>query len=115
MKIAISACGDTLSAKTHALFGRCDYFIIADTETGESTALKNKSAEASTGAGTACAQALFNHGVKAVISGKVGPNAYEVLKAAGVTMYSAPPGISVQEALEKFKAGSIPINEVRRF
>ena len=115
MKIAISACGDSMSAKTHALFGRCDYFIIADTETGESTALKNKSAEASTGAGTACAQALFNHGVKAVISGKVGPNAYEVLKAAGVTMYSAPPGISVQEALEKFKAGSIPINEVRRF
>ena len=115
MKIAISACGDSMSAKTHALFGRCDYFIIADTETGEASTIKNDSAEAATGAGTACAQALFNHGVKAVISGKVGPNAYEVLKAAGVTMYSAPPGISVQEALEKFKAGSIPINEVRRF
>ena len=115
MKIAISACGDSMSAKTHALFGRCDYFIIADTETGESTALKNKSAEASTGAGTACAQELFTIGVRAVVSGKVGPNAYEVLKAAGVTMYSAPAGISVQEALEKFKAGSLPINEVRRF
>ncbi len=81
----------------------------------KASAIKNDSAEAATGAGTACAQALFNHGVKAVISGKVGPNAYEVLKAAGVTMYSAPPGLSVQEALEKFKAGSLPKNEVRRF
>ena len=115
MKIAISSSGDNLAAQTHSLFGRCDYFVIVDTETGESTALKNKSADASTGAGTACAQELFTIGVRAVVSGKVGPNAYEVLKAAGVTMYSAPPGISVQEALEKFKAGSLPINEVRRF
>jgi predicted Fe-Mo cluster-binding NifX family protein len=115
MKVAISACGDSLAAQTHGLFGRCDYFVLVDTETGESVAIKNDSAEAATGAGTACAQALFNHGVKAVISGKVGPNAYEVLKAAGVIMYSAPPGISVQEALEKFKAGSLPKNEVRRF
>ena len=35
MKIAISASGDSLAAHTHGLFGRCDYFVIADTETGE--------------------------------------------------------------------------------
>ncbi len=63
MKIAISSCGDSLAAHTHGLFGRCDYFVIVDTETGEASAIKNDSAEAATGAGTACAQALFNHGV----------------------------------------------------
>jgi predicted Fe-Mo cluster-binding NifX family protein len=115
MKIAISACSDTLSAKTHSLFGRCDYFVIVDTETGESTALKNKSVEASTGAGTACAQELFNAGVKAIVSGKVGPNAYEALKSAGVAIHLAPPGLTVQESLDKFKAGSLPEMQIQRF
>jgi len=115
MKIAISACGDTLSAKTHALFGRCDYFIIVDSETNESMVMKNDSAAASTGAGTACAQALFNHGVKAVVSGKVGPNAYEALMAAGVAIYLAPPGLTVQESLDKLKAGSLPAMQIQRF
>ena len=115
MKIAISACGDSLTAKAHALFGRCDYFMIVDTDTGEARALKNKSADASTGAGTACAQELFSAEVKAVVSGKVGPNAYEVLKAAGVAIHLAPPGLSVLEVLEKFKAGSLPEMQVQRF
>ena len=115
MKIAISACGDSLTAKAHAQFGRCDYFMIVDTDTDEAYALKNKSADASTGAGTACAQELFSAEVKAVVSGKVGPNAYEVLKAAGVAIHLAPPGITVQEALEKFKAGSLPEMQVQRF
>jgi len=115
MKVAISACGESLSAHTHSLFGRCDYFVIADTETGESSSVKNTSAQAATGAGTAAAQDLFNAGVEALISGQIGPNACEVLKAAGIAMYSAPAGISVQEALDKFKAGTLLKNEVRRF
>ena len=115
MKIAISSNGDSLAAQTHSLFGRCDYFVIIDTETGESTALKNKSADASTGAGPACAQELFNAGVKAVVSGKIGPNAYETLKAAGVGIFLAPPGITVQEALDKFKAGSLTEMQIQRF
>ena len=104
-----------MEAKVHELFGRCDYFVIIDTETAEAAALKNTSADASTGAGTACAQELFNAGVTAVVSGKVGPNAYEVLKAAGVNVYLAPPGMSVQEVLDKFKAGSLPEMQVQRF
>lgn len=115
MKIAISACSDSLEAKAHAQFGRCDYFVIVDTDTGDTTALKNTSADAATGAGTACAQELFNAGVTAVVSGKVGPNAYEVLKAANVAIHLAPPGLSVREVLEKFKAGVLPHMQVQRF
>jgi predicted Fe-Mo cluster-binding NifX family protein len=115
MKIAISACGENLEAQAHGLFGRCDYFVIVDTDTGENTVIKNDSAQAATGAGTGCAQTLFNHDVGAVVSGKVGPNAYEVLKAAGVAIHLTPPAITVKEALEKFKAGSLPEMQVQRF
>jgi len=107
MKVAISACGDSLKAKVHKLFGRCNYFIIVDTDTDETTVLKNKAADVLTGAGTACAQELFNAGVTAVVSGKVGSNAFEVLTAANVAIYLVAPGLSVQETLEKFKAGSL--------
>lgn len=115
MKIALSSSGRTLESPTHNLFGRCDYFVIVDTETEESTAVKNNAAAAPTGAGTACAQELFDAGVQAVISGKIGPNAYETLTAAGIAMYLTPPGISCREALERFKAGSLSKHEVRRF
>lgn len=115
MKIAISSTGTTTDARVHALFGRCDVILVIDTDTAAAAPIKNDCIDAAAGAGTGCAQAVIKEGVEAVISGQIGPNAHEVLKAAGVSMYSAPPGISVQEALEKFKAGSLPKNEVKRF
>ena len=108
MKIAISARGDSLASQAHKLFGRCNYFVIVDTDTNKITALKNKLAGGSTCVGTACAKELFNAEVQAVVSGKVGSNAYEVLKASGVAVYLCPPGLSVQETLDKFKAGNLP-------
>jgi predicted Fe-Mo cluster-binding NifX family protein len=108
MKVAISARGNSLKAKTHKLFGRCNYFVIVDMDTNKITALKNKLAGGSTCVGTACAKKLFSAAVQAVVSGKVGSNAYEVLKASGVAVYLSPPGLSVQETLDKFKAGNLP-------
>lgn len=108
MKIAISARGKSLRAKGHKLFGRCNYFVIVDTDTKKITALKNKLAGGSTCVGTACARQLDSAGVQAVVSGKVGSNAYEVLKDSGVAVYLSPPGLSVQETLDKFKAGNLP-------
>lgn len=115
MKVAFSSSGQTLAAPTHSLFGRCEYFVIVDTETGAVTALKNRAAEASTGAGPACAQELFSAGVQAVVSGRIGPNAYETLKAAGIGIFLAPPDITVQEALDRYKAGSLQEMQVQRF
>ena len=41
--------------------------------------------------------------VEAVISGQVGPNAYEVLKQGEVKIFIAPQGSSVREAIDKWK------------
>jgi len=115
MKAAVSSTGPTLDAPVHNLFGRCDFILIIDTNTEAATPIKNTFIDAAAGAGTGCAQAVLKEGAEAVISGQIGPNAYEALKAAGVAMYLAPPGVSVREALVKFKAGSLQKNEVRRF
>jgi predicted Fe-Mo cluster-binding NifX family protein len=115
MKIAISSCGDTLQAQTHALFGRCDYLVIVDAESGAWKAIKNSSAENPSGAGTACAQLMFDEGVNVVISGQVGPNASEVLTQSGISMFNAPTGSTVAQAVEQFKTGVLKRIELKMF
>jgi predicted Fe-Mo cluster-binding NifX family protein len=115
MKIAVSSTEDTLQAKTHPLFGRCDYVVIVDAESGVWKAIKNSSAENPSGAGTACAQLMSDEGVNVVISGQVGPNAFEALTKGGISMFAAPPGSTVSQAVEQFKTGVLKRIELKMF
>lgn len=49
---------------------------------------------------------MVNQGAQAVISGRVGPNAFDVLNVAGIPIYAATGG-TVREAVESFKAGRL--------
>lgn len=60
-------------------FGRCRYFAITDTETGEITFVPNDAID-DKGAGVKAARTLLKQNVDAVIVGNVGPKAFEVLK-----------------------------------
>ena len=115
MKIIVSSTGTSINDKTHELFGRCDFLIVFDMETGEVKAVKNKNKDAESGAGIGCAQVVFDEGASGVISGKVGPKAYDVLQQAGVDIFLTPPGIPVSHALRKYKAGSLRKMEITRF
>jgi predicted Fe-Mo cluster-binding NifX family protein len=115
MKIAISSCGDTPQAKTHTQFGRCDYFVIIDAESGVWKAVKNSSAEIPTGAGTACAQLMFDEGVNVVISGQIGPYAFDALTGGGISMFQTPPGLTVSQTVEQFKTGALKRIELKKF
>ena len=90
MKVVISATGDNLSAHVDRRFGRCPWFLFVDTESLKYEAVVNESADAGSGAGAACAQLALEKEVDAVISGQVGPNAYEVLKQGGLRVFIAP-------------------------
>ena len=103
MKVAISATGDSLDAVVDSRFGRCAWFLLVDSETMEYEAIKNENADAASGAGTSCAQLVLEKGVDAVISGRVGPNAYEVLKQGEVTIFITPQDNSVQGTIQKYK------------
>ncbi len=56
------------------------------------------------GAGIGAAQKVASLGVKAVITGHVGPNAHMALSGAGVDIYTVSQG-TVKEAVEQFKKG----------
>jgi predicted Fe-Mo cluster-binding NifX family protein len=104
MRIAISATGPTLEAEVDPRFGRCQYFIIADPETKEFEAVENSSAMASGGAGISAGQAIAAKGVAAVLTGNCGPNAYQVLSAAGIQVITGVSG-KVGGAIDAYQAG----------
>ncbi len=106
MKIAVSANGPSLDAEVDPRFGRCAYFIIADPETMEFEAVDNASAMAAGGAGISAAQMVVQKGVKAVITGNLGPNAHQVLSAAGIEMITGASG-KVKDAIEGYRAGKL--------
>jgi predicted Fe-Mo cluster-binding NifX family protein len=104
MKIAISATGPTLDAEVDPRFGRCQCFVIANPETIEFEAIDNSSAMAAGGAGISAAQMIVDKGVDAVLTGNCGPNAYQVLSAAGIKVISGVAG-KVRDAIEGYKSG----------
>jgi predicted Fe-Mo cluster-binding NifX family protein len=104
MKIAITATGSTLDAEVDPRFGRCQYFIIADTETLKFEVVENSSAAASGGAGISAAQMIAGKGVKAVLTGNSGPNAYQVLSSAGIEVVTGVSG-KIKDAIEGYKSG----------
>ena len=106
MKICITAQGATLDASIDPRFGRCQFFIFADTETEEFEAIKNPNIESMGGAGIQSGQLVAEKEVKAVLTGNVGPNAFETLKAAGIDVITGVSG-AVRECIEHFKKGEL--------
>ena len=104
MKIAVSATGPSLDSGVDPRFGRCQYFVIADPETMEYEAVDNPNLSAPGGAGIATAQLVADRGVEAVLTGNVGPNAYEALMAAGIEVVTGVGG-TVNEAVVGYKEG----------
>ena len=106
MKICVSASSGSLDATVDSRFGRCPYFVIVDSETMEFDVVANDSSSAAHGAGIQAAQTVVNMGVNVVLTGNVGPNAFNVLSATGIKIVTGASG-SVKEAVEKYKKGEL--------
>ncbi|MCW4018807.1 MAG: NifB/NifX family molybdenum-iron cluster-binding protein [Candidatus Bathyarchaeota archaeon] len=106
MKICLTSTSNSLDAALDPRFGRCAYFIIIDPETAQFEAVPNSSQDASGGAGIQAAQVIANKGVKVVITGNVGPNAFQALSVAGVEIITGASGV-VREVVEQYKRGEL--------
>ena len=107
MKIAITTSVDNLDAPVDPRFGRAKAFLVYDTDSAEWSLVDNaQNVNAAQGAGIQSATTVVNTGAEAVLTGNCGPRAFATLSAANVKIYSGAAG-SVQEAIDKFKAGEL--------
>ncbi|MCW4006343.1 MAG: NifB/NifX family molybdenum-iron cluster-binding protein [Candidatus Bathyarchaeota archaeon] len=106
MKICVTSTSDSLDAQVDPRFGRCAYFLIVDSETLEFEAVANTSQDASSGAGINASQTIANKGAKVLLTGNVGPNAFEALSAAKIEIITGASG-TVKQTLEKYQNGEL--------
>jgi len=106
MKVCVTASGSGLDDPIDPRFGRCQYFAFLDTETMDFESVANASMALGGGAGIQAAQFVANKEVKAVLTGQVGPKAYDVLAAAGIEIVTGASG-TVREAVERYKRGEL--------
>ncbi|MBN1039387.1 MULTISPECIES: NifB/NifX family molybdenum-iron cluster-binding protein [unclassified Clostridium] len=101
MKIAISVNGKTNKSELDMRFGRCEYFQIHDTENKEIKILKNDGLSASAGAGIVASNQLIDENIDVIITGNLGPNAFELIEKAKIKAYKCE-NISITSVLEKY-------------
>jgi predicted Fe-Mo cluster-binding NifX family protein len=104
MKICITSDGQGLDASVNPSFGRAPYFLFVDPETEATEAVENH--PGAHGAGVQAAQLVAGKEASVVITGNIGPNAYQGLSAAAIKVYTGAKG-SVKDALEDYHAGRL--------
>ena len=104
MKICITAQGKDAEAQVDPRFGRCQYFAIVDTDTGDADFVENPNKDGMGGVGIQSGQMMAEKEVKAVLTGNVGPNAFQTLEAAGIEVITGVSG-NIKDVIEKYKSG----------
>lgn len=108
MSVVVSALGPSLDDQVDERFGRARYLLLVDDdlETIVDAGDNSENNQALQGAGIGAAERVGSKGASAVITGHLGPKAFQALQVAGVTGYDGS-GRSVREALAAFKEGRL--------
>ena len=108
VKIAVSSMNKNIESDVSDVFGRSSYFVIAEIEDEKikrTEIIENKSTNQMSGAGISAAQLMAEKNVNAVITGNVGPRAFDVLKQFNIEVYTG--SGAIKEVLQEFINGKL--------
>lgn len=106
MKIAVSVKGKTNEDILDTRFGRCEYFKIYDIDNKQTKIIDNKGKSANGGAGVATSNQLIEENIDVVITGSLGPNAFDIVEGAGIKAYKCE-SICADLVIEKYNNGEL--------
>ena len=95
-----------MDAAVDPRFGRCACFLIVETDDLTFEAVENPNVMLGGGAGIQSAQLMSEKGVRFVLTGNCGPNAYRTLSAAGIPVITGCSG-PVRDVVAQFQAGGV--------
>lgn len=111
MRFIIATINGGLKDFVSRAFGRAPTFTIVDIDENGSIinvqVVQNPAYSAPGGAGVQVAQFCINEGADVVIAGQFGPNSSRVLQAAGIKFVSAPPTMTVEQAVQAYLRGEL--------
>ena len=111
-KIAVTSEGPTLDDRIDPRFGRAAGFVVVDLETMDTHYIDNGQSQVmAQGAGIQAAELIAKSGASCLLTGYVGPKAFHALSAAGIKIGQDLEGLTVRQAVERFKSGAVEIAE----
>jgi len=109
MIIGITISEKNEDSKVDPRFGRAPYFLIYNEKSGEKKIVDNsQNLNAPQGAGIQAAQNILKENIEILLTGNVGPKAFQLLAGANVQIYTEAANLTVDDAVKAFKEGKLP-------
>jgi predicted Fe-Mo cluster-binding NifX family protein len=109
MKVLLPSTGESLEDFVDSKFGRCEYYIIYDTETESFEIFRNSAVVLEHSAGSSLALASINYGVDVVIISRIGRKPFDMLQSANIRIYKSSETSTVRNAITNYLLGKLPI------
>jgi predicted Fe-Mo cluster-binding NifX family protein len=104
--IAVTSEGPLVDDMVDPRFGRAAGFVVVNLATDQTSYVDNGGSQAmAQGAGIQAAENVARAGAGVVLSGFVGPKAFQALAAAGIAVVQNVENMTVRQAVEKYRKG----------
>lgn len=112
MKIVLPVEDRSIDANVSTHFGRTQYYLAYDDTTREYDIVENTASMSQGGAGIKAAQTVVDLGAEVLITPRLGENAAEVLRAAGIRLYASVEGTAFTNISRMMKGELETLEEV---
>ncbi|MDR3641953.1 MAG: NifB/NifX family molybdenum-iron cluster-binding protein [Humidesulfovibrio sp.] len=110
--IAVTSEGPGMESMVDSRFGRAAGFVVVDLATEQTSYVDNGGSQSmAQGAGIQAAENVARAGAGVVLSGFVGPKAFQALSAAGIQVVQNVENMTVGQAVDKYKRGELSTSD----
>jgi predicted Fe-Mo cluster-binding NifX family protein len=107
MKIFVNANEESLNSIIDRSFGRCNYFLIYETEDDSYHFVKNPHQDSQESVGAAVAKSAIEFDVNTVLAVNPGPRAFNLLKNENIDIFRVNEDMTLKGAISAFSKNEL--------